>query len=159
MKLLLIFFLLSFINVIFSTIRSIVTINGSKIAASVWSAGYFAFYNVVLVYSVADFPLWQKCLITFLCNLIGVYIAKFIEEKTHKEKMWKVEMAIPADENLDINKCYEFLDKEKIPYNSTLCGEWWIFNCYCPTKANVKCCIGLCERLNGKISAYENKLI
>ena len=65
MKFLITFIILSIVNVIFSTIRSIVTINGSKIMASLISGGYFAFYNIMMIYTVADFPMWQKCVITF----------------------------------------------------------------------------------------------
>ena len=45
----LLFIGLSIINVIFSTIRSLVTINGGIIAASLISGGYFSFYNIMLI--------------------------------------------------------------------------------------------------------------
>lgn len=32
------------------------------------------------------------------CNLIGVYVAKYIEEKIKKEKLWKIEISIPETE-------------------------------------------------------------
>ena len=88
---LLIFIGLSIINVVFSTIRSIVTIKGGKWTAALMSGGYFAFYNIVMMWTVADFPMWQKCLITFVCNVIGVYLVKWGEEKGRKDKLWKVE--------------------------------------------------------------------
>ena len=60
MKLLITFIVLSIINVVFSTIRSITTIKSGKTVASFISGGYFAFYNVMLIYTVADFPMWEK---------------------------------------------------------------------------------------------------
>ena len=49
-KFLLVFFGLSMVNVVFATIKSLVTINGSPAVASLVSGGYFAFYNIVLIY-------------------------------------------------------------------------------------------------------------
>lgn len=95
MNLLVIFVLLSIVNVIFSTIKSIVTIKGGAFTASLISALYYGYYNVVLIYTVADFPLWQKVLITFLCNLIGVFIVKWGEAKARKDKLWRVEATVP----------------------------------------------------------------
>ena len=91
---LLIFIGLSIINVVFSTIRSIVTIKGGKWIAALMSGGYFAFYNIVMMWTVADFPMWQKCLITFVCNVIGVYLVKWGEEKSYKDKLWKIETSV-----------------------------------------------------------------
>lgn len=88
MKILIVFIILSFVNVVFSTIRSIVTIKGDKLVASLVSGAYFAFYNVMLVYTVMNFPMWQKCLITFVCNIFGVWIVKFIEQKMKRDKLW-----------------------------------------------------------------------
>ena len=83
-KFLLVFFGLSMVNVVFATIKSLVTINGSPAVASLVSGGYFAFYNIVMQYTVADFPMWQKCLITFVCNVVGVYCVKYGEKKSRK---------------------------------------------------------------------------
>lgn len=97
MKLIILFIGLSIVNVIFSTVRTIATVKCGKILASVLSAGYFAFYNIVLIYSVAEFSLIAKMIITFTCNLVGVFIVKLIEEKTSKPKAWKVEVIASAD--------------------------------------------------------------
>ena len=51
------FIVLSIINVIFSTIRSITTIKSGKTVASLISGGYFAFYNIMLIWTVADFQM------------------------------------------------------------------------------------------------------
>ena len=99
MTFLMIFVGLSIVNVVFSTVRSILTIKGGKVTASLLSGGYFAFYNIMLIYTVADFPMWQKCLITFTCNVIGVFIVKLAEEKMRKDKLWKVEATLAKENN------------------------------------------------------------
>lgn len=133
MKIIFIFTILSIINVIFSTIRSLATINGSKTTAALLNGGYFAFYNVVLIYSVADFSLWQKCLVTFCCNVVGVFIVKLIEEKLQKEKLWKIEFTV---NNTKINQTtlIKELSINNISSNYIEVGQYTIFNCYCENK-------------------------
>lgn len=154
-----IFIILSILNVIGSTIRSLLTINSNKYVASLSSALYFAFYTIVIVYMVADFPLWIKCLITFICNLIGVFIVKLIEEKKKPVKLWKVEIALPESGKRCTIESYEkWFNEQKISCNYSKIGQWYIFNCYCDTKQQVDYLIGVCRAENGKISAYENKI-
>jgi hypothetical protein len=125
------FIILSIINVIFSTIRSIATIKSGKTAAALISGGYFAFYNVVLLYTVADFPMWQKCLITFCCNVIGVWIVKWGEEKATKDKMWKIEMTIPTNLTAMLDT-----ELQEIPHSYIkISDKYTLFNFYCETQA------------------------
>lgn len=131
---LLVFVGLSIVNVVFSTIRSIVTINGSKTVASLISGGYFAFYNVMMIYTVADFPMWQKCLITFVCNVVGVWLVKWGEEKARKDKLWEVRGTLTTPINC-MAVCKD-LDEANIPYNYIDVKKYIIFNCYCATQAD-----------------------
>lgn len=157
MKVILIFIVLSIINVIFSTARSLLTINGGKGIASVMNASYFAFYNVVLIYTVADFPLWIKCVITFFANLIGVFIVKYYEEKHRPERLWKCELALPMSTAPDAgNIIKNYLHDRGIECNYTVLGKWWIFNCYCETKEQTASVKFLAKEYNGRLSAYES---
>ena len=105
MNFLIVFFILSIVNVIFATTKSLVTIKGNKLTAALVSGGYYAFYNIMLIYIVTDFPIWQKCIVTFICNVIGVFVVKWFEEKTQKEKLWKVELTVPTEYLEVIDKC------------------------------------------------------
>ena len=125
---------LSIINVVFSTIRSIITINGDKTVASLISGAYFAFYNVMMIYTVADFPMWQKCLITFICNVVGVWLVKWGEEKSRKDKLWEVRGTLTTPINC-VAVCKD-LDGANIPYNYIDVNKYIIFNCYCATQAD-----------------------
>lgn len=132
MKLLITFTALSIVNVIFSTYKSLATIKGSVLNASIVSALYYGFYNIVLIYTVADFPLWQKVAITAICNFIGVYIVKYIERRTRKTKTWKFELTVPAEITDTIHTALESLgiSHNYIPN----IGKYTIYNCYCPTQ-------------------------
>lgn len=151
MKLLIIFIILSIINVIFSTIRSLTTIKSGKTVASLVSGGYFAFYNIVLIYTVMDFPMWQKCVITFVCNVIGVFIVKLIEEKMRKDKMWKVEVTIPTRYSSTVD-----FELEKIPHSYIkISDKHTLFNFYCNTQKETKKVIDICKTYDAKFFASE----
>lgn len=155
MNFLLVFFVLSIVNVVFSTIRSIVTIHGGKWTASLLSGAYFAFYNVMMLYTVADFPMWQKCIITFVCNVAGVYLVKWGEEKARKDKLWKIEACV--SENLT-NTFNRMLTKENIPHNYiTGIGSKTIFNIYCSTQEQSAVVKKILTNMNAKYFVSESK--
>lgn len=157
---LMVFIVLSIINVVFSTIRSIVTINGNKWMASLLSGAYFAFYNVMMIYTVADFPMWQKCIITFVCNVVGVYLVKWGEEKARKDKLWKVEATIPnqgiSAENDD---CLIELKAANIPMNYIDINKYILINCYCATQAESKVVKEILNKYNAKYFVSESKTL
>ena len=97
------------------------------------NATAYGLYTVVLVYTNADFPLWEKVLVTAVCNLVGVYIVKAIEEKARKDKLWKVETTVNSDDTFKVRLA---LRDAGLSYSviSTNTKERSVFNIYCPTK-------------------------
>ena len=151
------FIALSIINVVFSTIRSIATIKSGKTIASLLSGGYFAFYNVMLIYTVADFPMWQKCLITFVCNVVGVWVVKFFEERMGKEKLWKVETSIL---HKDVENVCELLNKTQISYNYIEgVGKYTIFNVFCSTQEQSTAVKEILKAYRAKYFVSESKTL
>lgn len=156
MKIILIFAVATIVNVVLSTMRSLMTINSGKWGAALMNAICYGFYTWVVVLTVSDFDLWLKIAITAIANFVGVWIVKYIEQKSRKDKMWKVEMAIPidlSDEVIEHLKCTE----NWIPFNYNYLGEWCVFNCYCDTQDQTKFVKNLAKNYKGKISAYESK--
>lgn len=132
MNLLLIFVALSIVNVVFSTIKSIVTIKSGPWVASIVSALYYGYYNIVLIYTVADFPLWQKVVVTAGCNLVGVFVVKYGEEKARKDKLWKVELTVPTEYKNAVD-----FDLRTVPHSYIeLSDKHTLFNFYCATQAD-----------------------
>lgn len=156
MKLIITFFILSVINVIFSTVRTLVTVKSGKGMASIINAGYFAFYNVVMIYTMADFPLPVKCGITFVCNLVGVYIVKWAEEKSRKDKMWKVEITASPSTASALNK---ELEERGIPHNYINVNKYIIFNLYCATQKESAFARELCDKYKVKYFVSETKAL
>jgi len=156
MKILIVFIILSIINVVFSTIRSITTIKSGKTLASIISGGYFAFYNIMLVWTVADFPMWQKCVITFVCNVLGVYVVKLIEEKMRKDRLWEIRVTCNKAKTYRIDK---LLNDKSIPHNYIEgVGKHTIFNIYCETQEQSAFVNEIIKRYNCKYFISESKV-
>lgn len=158
MTFLITFIALSIINVVFSTIRSIATIKSGKTVASLLSGGYFAFYNIMLIWTVADFPMWQKCVITFVCNVVGVWVVKFAEEKMRKDKLWKVELTTRPSFAKDLKVV---LQKSMIPFNSIQTADkyWEIFNIYCSTQEQSLAVKEIAKKFHVKYFVSESKTL
>ena len=157
MKFLLVFLFLSIINVIFSTVRSITTIKSGKVIASLVSGGYYAFYNVMLIYTVADFPMWAKCLITFICNLIGVWLVKWVEEKIRKDKLWKVEVTVPNGQVESLLADCLYMNIEHYSYWDAY--NYKVFNFYCATQKESAEVRELLKNYNVKYFVTESKVL
>jgi hypothetical protein len=154
---LIIFIVLSAINVVFATIKSIVTINGGKLTASLISGGYFAFYNIMMQYTVADFPMWQKCIITFVCNVIGVYLVKWGEEKARKDKLWKVEATV-----LGVYTDAMYAELNDVGLSNKYIpniGKYTEFSIYCETQAESAKAKEILNKYNAKYFVSESKTL
>jgi hypothetical protein len=151
---LLTFVALSIINVVFSTVRQLVTHSNNKLLAALLSGGYFAFYNVMVIFTVADFPLWQKCAITFFCNVVGVYVVKWGEEKARKDKLWKVEATVKPCEFEAIKTYCEVAD---LPFSYIDINKYILFNFYCATQKESAIVRDLLDKHNAKYFVTESK--
>lgn len=153
LNLLLIFVALSIVNVVFSTIKSIVTIKSGPWVASIVSALYYGYYNIVLIYTVADFPLWQKVVVTAGCNLVGVFIVKYGEEKARKDKLWKVELTVPTKYKNAVD-----FDLRTVPHSYIeLSDKHTLFNFYCATQADSAKVKAIANQYEAKYFVAESK--
>jgi hypothetical protein len=155
---LLAFVALSIINVVFSTVRQLVTHGNNKLLAALLSGGYFAFYNVMVIFTVADFPLWQKCAITFFCNVVGVYVVKWGEEKARKDKLWKVEATFPHKETF-IHNLKVWAEVNRIAFNYIDIDKYYVVNFYCPTQKESTIVKEFVNKFNGKYFVSESKTL
>ena len=131
-KLLLVFIVLNIANVIIQTVKSIATVKCGKVSAAVINAVAYGLYTIVTVYLMCELDLYLKAGIVALCNLVGVYVVKLIEEKARKDKLWKVEMTLPHEH---AEKVHTMLQLVNIPHNYIDIEKYVLFNCYCATQA------------------------
>ena len=152
MNLLITFIILNVVNVIIQTVKSIATVKCGKVAAAVINAVAYGLYTVVTVYMMCELSLGVKALIVALCNLVGVFVVKLAEEKSRKDKLWKVEIAVAKcyQQDVEHNLC-------NIPHNYIDTGSWIMFNCYCNCQSETAYVVDIAKRYKGKISAYESK--
>lgn len=130
------FIVLNIANVIIQTVKSIATINCGKTVAAIVNAVAYGLYTIVTVYMLCDLPLMAKAVIVALCNLVGVFVVKWAEEKARKDKLWKVEATVyePYRKSLIVA-----LGKADIPFNYINgVGKYVLFNIYCATQAQSK---------------------
>ena len=158
MKLLILFIVLSVVNVILQTFKSLATVKCGKVGAALVNATAYGLYTVVLVYTNADFPLWEKVLVTAVCNLVGVYIVKAIEEKARKDKLWKVETTVNSDDTFKVRLA---LRDAGLSYSviSTNTKERSVFNIYCPTKKESEKVKEILGNFDAKYFVTESKSI
>ena len=155
MNLLIVFILANIINVIIQTIKSICTIKCGKGIAAIVNALAYGFYTYIVILMIADLPLLTKCFIVGLCNLIGVYIVKWAEERTRKAKLWKVELTV---RNEEAQKLHEDFERFNIPHNYIPnVGKWTIFNVYCATQKESHFTKEIANRAHAKYFVTETK--
>ena len=149
----LLFAIATVVNVVLSTIRSITTIKGGKWLSAFTNAVCYGFYPlIVMLTAKGTVGIVVNMCITAIANFVCVWVIKYVEQKSRKDKMWRIDLAIPNDERDFVHR-----KLQDIPHNYIECGAWTMFNCYCATQqetARVKQ-IGLA--LGGKYSAYESQ--
>ena len=156
-ELLILFIICNIANVIIQTIKSLATIKGSPLVAAAVNALAYGFYTYIIIITNCELPVLQKCIIVALCNLIGVYVVKKVEDKARKDKLWKVEMTIPSDSKDFIDT---FLTNCNVPHSYIEgIGRYTIFNCYCSTQIQSKNVKEILEKVGGKYFVSESKIL
>jgi uncharacterized protein YebE (UPF0316 family) len=155
MNLLLTFIILNIFNVIIQTVKSLCTVKCTKGVAALVNAIAYGFYTIVTIYMLCDLSLWVKAGVVALCNLIGVYVVKWAEEKARKDKLWKVEMTV-RDYHTD--KLSTTLKKLDIPFNYIEnVGKHTVFNVYCATQKQSMMVKNIGEECKAKFFVSETK--
>ena len=154
MNTILLFALCTAVNVILSTIKSILTVNGGKLSASFINALTYGFYSYVIVLTSADgMPIWLKMAITAVCNFVGVYLVKWIEEKARKDKLWKVELTVPTKYTNTID-----FDLHDVPHSYIeLSDKHTLFNFYCATQKESAKVKAIANQYEAKYFVAESK--
>lgn len=150
------FVALNIVNVIVQTIKSIATLKCGKGTAALINAFAYGFYTIVTIYMLCELPLFWKAGIVAVCNLIGVFVVKWGEEKSRKEKLWKVEATVARTKSSAVQS---MLDNARIPHNYLHAGQYTIFNCYCETKKQSEAIKEILKNYNAKYFVSESKTL
>lgn len=152
-----VFIVLNVVNVIIQTVKSIVTINGGKMSAAIINAVTYAIYTVVVVFMTAEgLGILWKAIIIGIANFGDVYVVKLIEEKSRKDKLWKVEATVSREVALDLVRKLKAND---LPYNYVDINKYYLFNVYCATQAQSAKVKEVLNTYNAKYFVSESKTL
>ena len=118
-----IFTVCSLVNVILSTMKTILTVRSTKIVASVINAVTYGFYAIV-VKQLASLDLTITVIVTIATNLIGVYLSMWLMDKMKKDCLWKISITtkdksiVKKIENFDIEYTLSPIQYKKETYYS-----------------------------------------
>lgn len=158
MNFIIFFTLLTLANVIIQTLKTLVTVKGGKWSAATVNAVTFALYTYVIFFTATDgIALWQKALITGVCNFVGVLGIKWLEEKTAKDKLWIFNCTAKID-NTQIVKITELLKTMEISltYNE-LKNELYTLSIYSYTQKESEMIKSVLENYDIKYCIIETK--
>ena len=131
--------MLQITNVILATIKSIVTIKGSKLSAALMNALSYSVNIVVVIYTVMDFSIWIKILITAITNFTGTYLGVYITEKLRKDRLWEIKATvITVNDYINIKNALKA--QSHIKYNSMTLDDHqgYLFYVYTKNKQQSK---------------------
>lgn len=146
------FFIISLINVLLSSTKSICTVRYGRGVNVLTNVIAYSFYTVV-VKQTADLPLEITVISTAAANALGVWLSYVILDRIQKDKLWKIEVVVPKEHTEVIHAKLDC-----IPHNYVDIGPRVLFNFYCNTKEESSAVTKCCKKYNGKFFAIENKL-
>ena len=155
-QLLIIFIVLNILNVVIQTIKSIATVKCDKVIAAIINAIAYGLYTVVTVYMLCSLPLAWKAFIVAMCNLVGVYVVKWAEEKSRKDKLWKVEATVNP---IHLDKLKNIFEKNGIPCSYIDVNKYVIFNLYCATQKDSHFVKSVLDHYEAKYFVSESKTL
>jgi hypothetical protein len=132
------------------------TIKCNKYVAAVANAVAYGFYTYIIVLTLCDLPMLEKCIITALANLVGVFVVKWVEEKAEKDKLWKIETTFNKKENF-IHNLDVWAKIHKIPYNYIDIDKYIIVNFYSATQKESLVIKEFIKKFNGNYFVSETK--
>ena len=151
---LVIFIVIQFANVIISTIKSVLTVKGGKTTAAIINAVSYTFAAVVTKFITEQSFLWV-ILITFFTNLIGVYLAKWLLEKTKKERLWTIMTTAREDNHAEIE---QQLRRRDIQYTLLpAANDRYFIHIFSYSKAESAMISEILEQFSLKYSIVENR--
>ena len=149
------FAIVTIINVIFSTCRSLLTIKGNWWVAALTNAITYGFYTYVVVLTASgEVDLMVKIGITALANFFGVAIVKIIEKKMTPDKLWKIEFTAYSKDNENIRA---ELDTIEAQYCYNEFGKHTKFEVFTATQEKSREIAKIVKAYNGKYFITENR--
>ena len=108
-----VFCICSLINVILSTLKTLIMVNAGRGSAIIINAVCYGFYTLVVKQlSAVDYV--TAVLVTILANIVGVWISYKIMDLFKKDKLWRITVTLKNKKALE--ECKENLEKYNIGF-------------------------------------------
>lgn len=156
MNAIIIFAIATIVNVTLSTIRSICTIKCGKWLSAITNAVCYGFYPlIVMLTAKGTVDIIINMTITAIANFVCVWIIKFVEEKSRKDKLWKVEATVLRGWTKELHSA---LVKAEIPHNYLEnVGKYTLFNIFCEKQSDSAKAKAILNQYNAKYFVTESK--
>ena len=148
------FIVATLVNVILSTLKSVITVKGGRVVASIVNAVAYGF-NTICIKSISDVELWVAILVTVVSNLVGVYIALTITKKFEKERLWKITVTVPTENLKDFKTDLLASDIGFIVYETTY-EKYKVVDVFSHHKAESRILRELVSKYKAKYTINEN---
>ena len=108
-----VFVICSLVNVILSTLKTLIMVNAGRNSAIIINAVCYGFYTFV-VKQLAEVDYWTAVLVTIGANVVGVWISYKIMDLFKKDKLWRITVTLKNKKALD--ECVKNLEKYNIGF-------------------------------------------
>ena len=127
-KVVIVFCICSLINVILSTLKTLIMVNAGRGSAIVINAVCYGFYTLVVKQlSAVDYI--TAVVVTILANIVGVWVSYKIMDLFKKDKLWRITVTLKTLE--EHSSCVEELTKYNIGFtrvNDSLSIDIYSYN-------------------------------
>ena len=113
MKILIVFCVCSLINVILSTLKTLIMVNAGRGSAIIINAVCYGFYTLV-VKQLTSVDYITAVTVTILANVVGVWISYKIMDLFKKDKLWRITVTLKTVD--EFAECVQQLAKYNIGY-------------------------------------------
>ena len=108
-----VFCICSLINVILSTLKTLIMVNAGRGSAIIINAVCYGFYTLV-VKQLGAVDYVTAVVVTILANIVGVWISYKIMDLFKKDKLWRITVTLKSNKALE--ECKNHLDKYNIGF-------------------------------------------
>lgn len=112
-KVILVFIVCSLVNVILSTLKTLIMVNAGRGSAIIINAVCYGFYTLV-VKQLTSVNYITAVIVTILANIVGVWLSYKIMDLFKKDRLWRITVTLKSKKALD--ECKINLEKYNIGF-------------------------------------------
>ena len=112
-KVVIVFCICSLINVILSTLKTLIMVNAGRGSAIIINAVCYGFYTLV-VKQLSSVDYMTAVIVTILANIVGVWISYKIMDLFKKDKLWRITVSLKNGKELE--ECIKQLEQYNIGF-------------------------------------------